>query len=220
MVKENKMTTKNEMPEGYVKKESMLWVASVALVVGFLMGVVLTVYKSRSGLPVPSRPPQSQPAPQPAPPQAAKPGPSVETAAKIFELEKLTAQNPDDVEAWTQLGNLYFDTENFQKAIEAYQKSLALKPDNANVLTDMGVMYRRSGQPNEAIKAFDRAIAVDPSHETSRFNKGVVLMHDLNDIESAIKAWEGLVAINPMARSSSGQLVADLIKRIQSRSAP
>jgi hypothetical protein len=45
-------------------------------------------------------------------------------------------------------------------------------------------------------------------------------MHDLNDIEGAVKAWEGLVAINPMARSSSGQLVADLIKRVQPSSKP
>jgi len=215
------MTEKNEIPEGYVKKETMLWIASIALVVGFLMGVVLTVYKSRSGLPVPSMPPQARTAPQPAPPpQAGKPGPSVETATRIFELEKLTAQNPEDVEAWTQLGNLYFDSENFQKAINAYQKSLALRPDDANTLTDMGVMYRRIGNPAEAIKAFDKAMAVDPRHEVSRFNKGIVLMHDLNDIAGAVQAWEGLVTINPMAKSPNGQLVADLVKRIQSRSQP
>jgi cytochrome c-type biogenesis protein CcmH/NrfG len=206
------MTKQNEVPAtGYVKKETMLWVTTIALVVGFLLGVVLTVYKSSSGLPVPSAPPRSQP----PPPQAGTQGPSVETAARIFKLEKLTNQNPNDVEAWIQLGNSYFDSENHEKAINAYQKSLALKPDDANVLTDMGVMYRRSGKPAEAIEAFDKAIAVDPRHEVSRFNKGIVLMHDLNDIAGAVKAWEGLVAVNPAAKSPNGQLVSELVKRMQ-----
>ena len=206
------MTKQNEVPAtGYVKKETMLWVTTIALVVGFLLGVVLTVYKSSSGLPVPSAPPRSQP----PPPQAGTQGPSVETATRIFKLEKLTNQNPNDVEAWIQLGNSYFDSENHEKAINAYQKSLALKPDDANVLTDMGVMYRRSGKPAEAVEAFDKAIAVDPRHEVSRFNKGIVLMHDLNDIAGAVKAWEGLVAVNPAAKSPNGQLVSELVKRMQ-----
>ena len=206
------MTKQNEVPAtGYVKKETMLWVAIITLVVGFLMGVVVTVYKSSSELPVASAPPRSQP----PPPQADAKGPSVETAARIFELEKITNQNPNDAEAWIQLGNLYFDSENHEKAINAYQKSLALKPDNADVLTDMGVMYRRSGKPAEAIEAFDKAIAVDPRHEVSRFNKGIVLMHDLNDIAGAVKAWEGLVAVNPAAKSPSGQLISELVKRMQ-----
>lgn len=206
------MTEQNEAPAtGYVKKETMLWVATITLIMGFLLGVVVTVYKTSSGLPVPSVKPQSQL----PPPQAGKQGPSVETAARIFELEKITNQNPNDAEAWIQLGNLYFDSENFEKAINAYQKSLALKPDNANVLTDLGVMYRRSGKPAEAIKAFDRAISVDPRHEVARFNKGIVLMHDLNDIAGAMRSWEELVAVNPAAKSPGGQLISELIKRMQ-----
>lgn len=56
------MAEKNKMPEGYVKKETILWVATIALVVGFLMGMVLTASKSKSGLPVQSAPPGSPPA--------------------------------------------------------------------------------------------------------------------------------------------------------------
>jgi tetratricopeptide (TPR) repeat protein len=86
-----------------------------------------------------------------------------------------------------------------------------LAPNDANVWTDMGVMYRRSGQPQEAIKAFDKAVEVDPKHETSRFNKGIVLMHDLNDTPGAIKAWEGLVQVNPVAVAPNGQSVDQMV---------
>ena len=122
------------------------------------------------------------------------------------------AINPTNADAWTQLGHVYFDTENFSKAIRAYEKSLELSPDNPNVLTDLGVMYRRNGQPEKALEKFDRAIAVAPNHEQSRFNKGIVLRYDMNDREGAIKVWEDLIRINPSATTPNGQLVSEAIK--------
>jgi len=121
------------------------------------------------------------------------------------------AANPSNVAAWISLGNSYFDTAQHEKSIQAYQKALALQPDNANVWTDMGVMYRRAGKPREAVKAFDKAVEVDTKHETSRFNKGIVLMHDLNDINGAIKAWEGLLEVNPVAVAPNGQSVDQMV---------
>ena len=123
--------------------------------------------------------------------------------------------NPDNIEAWTQLGNHYFDTGNFAKAINAYNKSLALNPNNANVLTDLGVMYRRNGNPVEAVASFDKAIAVDPNHQTARFNKGIVQLNDLNDRAGAIKTWQELVAIKPDATAPNGQLISEIILEIQ-----
>jgi len=198
---------KKEVNTGYVKKETSLIVAIIALIIGFFGGVILTIYKSGSVLPV-----QTAARPQPVgTDQTAPPG----NAKNIIELEKRTLKKPDDVDAWIQLGNLHFDSNNYDEAIIAYNKSLELNPDNADVLTDLGVMYRRSGRPNEAVKSFNRAIKVNSRHEISRLNKGVVLMHDLNDVEGAIKAWEELLLLNPMAKTSSGQSVSDLIQKVK-----
>ena len=190
-----------------VKKETMWMVASIALVAGFLGGVVFGVYKSGTGTSV-----QESMLSQPAEEEQ---GASVESAAQIFELEKRTSESPDDVAAWIDLGNLYFDTGNYEKAITAYNKALELNPNNANVMNDLGVMYRRTGQPKKAIEAFDKAIKIDPGHETVRFNKGIVLMHDLNDLEGAIQAWEELVKLNPDAISPTGQPVKKLVENLK-----
>ena len=195
-----------------VKRETVWLIASIALVVGFLGGVVFGVYKTGSDRPI-----QKKMVSQPAEKDQ---GAAVERAAQIFQLEKIVKENPKDVASWTSLGNLYFDNGDFQKAIAAYTKSLELHPNNADVLTDLGVMYRRSGQPKKAIELFDEAAKVDPKHETALFNKGIVLMHDLNDLDGAINAWEALVKRNPAATSPTGQPIKDLVEKLKTGMKP
>jgi cytochrome c-type biogenesis protein CcmH/NrfG len=185
-----------------VRKETMYMVAVLALAVGFFGGVVFSVLSSDSSPPGQTvAPVQSSPVPQA----------NVDLSAGIAVQEKAVAANPNDVNAWIQLGNNYFDTDQYDKSIQAYRKSLAINPNNANVWTDMGVMYRRSGRPQEAIKSFDKAIEVDSRHETARFNKGIVYLHDLKDTQAAIQAWEDLMKVNPFAMAPNGQSIDQMV---------
>jgi cytochrome c-type biogenesis protein CcmH/NrfG len=204
------MAKQKSLEGNYVKKEIMLIVALIALVIGFLGGIFYSAFQSgptgkvqtASG---PARPPQQQ---------QSQPNLSNEQARNILSLEQEVAVNPTNIDAWTQLGNVYFDTQNFTKAIRAYEKSLELSPNNPNVLTDLGVMYRRNGQPGKAVEVFDRAMTIDPRHEQSRFNKGIVLRYDMNDREGAVKAWEELLRINPSATAPNGQPLSEAIKSL------
>ena len=200
---------KQKNTEGnFVKKETMLIVALVALVIGFLGGIFYSAFQAG-----PTGSVQTASAPA-GPSQQQQPNLSNEQARSILSLEQEVAVNPTNVDAWTQLGHVYFDTNNPAKAIRAYEKSLGLSPDQPDVLTDLGVMYRRNGQPEKALEVFDKAIAIDPTHQQSRFNKGIVLRYDLNDRDGAVKAWEELVKINPSAAAPNGQLVSEAIKSL------
>ena len=196
-----------KVSSGYVKKETALLIAVVAVVAGFLSGIVFSVYYTGSSQTI-----QSSATPPPSSGQAQ--GLTSQQAGSILALEKEVAANPDNASAWAQLGHIYFDTNKPAKAIRAYEKSLALQPNNPNVLTDLGVMYRRNGQPGKALEVFDKAIALNPRHEQARFNKGIVLKYDLNDREGAIQAWEELLKINPTAVLSNGQPVSEAIKTL------
>ena len=206
------MVKKNETDGQYVKKETMLVVALVAVIVGFLGGVVFSAYKSGVGL--------KGSAPDPSGQTAQKQDVSNKLTQEVNDLEKDISLHPENIETLIRLGNLYFDTDQPGKAIMAYNKALKLEPNNPDVLTDLGVMYRRKNQPLEAIKAFDKAIKIDLRHEASRFNKGVVLLHDLNDSEGAIRAWEELVEVNPFAKAQGGELVVELIEKIKAKDNP
>ena len=187
----------------YVRKETFWLVTLLALAVGFFGGVMFGVFKTDTAE-MPGRP-------APAPTQAADPG----KASIVAALEKETRSNPGNLDAWIELGNAYFDSNQYEKSIGAYRKALEIDPDNANVWTDMGVMYRRNGNPQEAINAFDKAIEADPKHEVSRMNKGIVLLHDLKDTDGAIKAWEGLLEVNPVAMAPTGRSVDEMVQQIK-----
>ena len=189
----------------YMRKETALLIALLALAVGFFGGVFFGIYKS--GPTVAGAPAGMPTAPRELPAQAAA-------------LEKETRQNPSNVAAWIELGNLYFDADQYEKSIQAYRKALELKPDNADVWTDLGVMYRKAGRSDEAVKAFDQATSVNPKHEVSRLNKGIVLLHDLQDPAGAIRAWEGLLEINPVATFPGGMSVDQMIQQLKKQEMP
>lgn len=196
-----------------VHKQTLYIAILVSITFGFMIGAVYTSFKLAGDV-------QGQRVAQKDPHDHEQNGngqAQVEAGAQILKLETFLKEHPDDAEAWTQLGNVFFDSSRFADAIDAYEKSLALVPGNPNVLTDLGVMYRRNKAPEKAIEAFDKAIAAQPDFETARFNKGIVLMHDLNDLPGAIKTWEELVAVNPMAHAPNGQLVSTLIQGLKNK---
>ncbi len=183
------------------RKDSLIIYVVLAFIAGFLSGAAFAVFKM---------------------------GPETETAVTkqqsnmseqqiqaIAHLEQEVTGNPDRFQAWTQLGNLYYDTGQYPKAVKAYEKSLELHSGNANIWTDLGVMYRRTNQPEKAIEAFDKAISMDPSHEISRLNKGIVLMYDLDDVDGAIDSWEGLLKINPDAKTGNGDSIREFVDSVK-----
>ena len=204
------MGKKRENEVSGVQKQTLYIAILVSITFGFMVGALYTSFKLADDAPVARQ--------QPAPGGAANLQEiSAETGSRILKLEQFLKENPENVDAWTQLGNLFFDTNRFEDAIEAYQKSLALKPGDPGVLTDMGVMYRRNKNPKKAVESFDLAIAANPVFETARFNKGIVLMHDMEDMTGGIRAWEALVEMNPMAQAPNGKLVSSLVENMKKK---
>ena len=161
--------------------------------------------------------PKGMPAPEEKAEGNQKPDLATMADPHIRKLQAVLKETPDNVQAWVELGNAFFDIDRFGDAINAYEKSLSIQPDNPHVLTDLGVMYRRNNEPEKALTAFNKAIAVQPDFETAWFNKGIVYMHDLNDIPKAIESWEQLVKVNSMARTSGGKLLSEMVDNLKTQ---
>jgi cytochrome c-type biogenesis protein CcmH/NrfG len=177
-------------------KQRVIILVVVVFIAGFVSGTVITAMKT-AGVAV-------QPADQAggtlspiAPPVT---GEAIDPEkARLMEQALLdkTKLNPDQAEAWIHLGNYYFDANQYQKSIEAYERSLELKPSNPDVMTDLGIMYRRLGKPQKAVEIFRKVLQIDPRHVQSLFNLGIVLQNNLKDIPGAIEAWEKYLQVDP-----------------------
>ena len=182
-----------------MKKETVILIVVIAFLVGFITGATVAILKGKKGVEGPAMVQKPQVAPAPAPP-----GPSpIEVASKIQTLKDIVKKDPNNLAAWVELGNLYFDSNQPKEAIEAYSQYLAAKPDNADVRTDMGIMYRNLGNVDLALQEFQRAAQSEPKHINSRYNIGIVLLHDKQDIKGAIKAWEEYLKVDPKSERAS-----------------
>ena len=176
-----------------MKKETVILVVVIAFLVGFITGATVAILKGKKGAEGPAMVQKPQTAPMPAPP-----GPSpLEVASKAQTFKDILKKDPKNLPAWVELGNLYFDANQPKEAIEAYSQYLVMKPDNADVRTDMGIMYKNLGDFNRALEEFRKAAQSDPKHINSRYNIGIVLLHDKQDIKGALKAWEEYLIVDP-----------------------
>lgn len=197
-----------ELKEHYIKKSSAIILIVIAFVVGaFAASQITLLYTSQR--------PRVAAAPAAAPQQTAVPEPHTANPEALANLESQAAMDPTNADKWIKLGNFCFDHDLPTKAIIAYKKGLELAPTRVNVWSDLGVMYRRTEQYKEAVDAFAHAASLDKTHLTSRFNMGIVYLHDLNDKESALKIWKEVLSIDPNAKTPTGQNLAELVKGLE-----
>ena len=176
-----------------VRLDQAILIAGGCLVLGYLLGIGTALVIQ--GKPSPVQGPAAGPPPAVSPPGSALGSMS----AEIRELRNIVEKNPENAGAWVRLGNLYFDTDQFMDAIDAYTKGLELAPNDPDVITDRAIMYRRIGDFEQAASELRRAAQLSPTHLNSLLNLGVVLRYDLNDVPGAIQAWQGYLARNPPA---------------------
>jgi len=205
-----------------MKKETVILMVVIAFLVGFITGATVAILRGTKGaekVAMVQKPQVALPgAPAPAPPAPAPPArDSVEVASQIQTLKEIVKKDPKNLPAWVELGNLYFDSDQPKEAIEAYSHYLAGKPDNPDVRTDMGVMYRKIGQSDKALEEFRKAAQIDPKHVVSRYNIGLVLLHDKHDIKGAIMAWEDYLKVDP--NSERAQRIRAQIEKMKAMSA-
>jgi cytochrome c-type biogenesis protein CcmH/NrfG len=191
----------------YVKKSSAVLLAVLGVLVGAFIGNAVTMLyvgqrEQRVNLSAQATPTES-PMPNSADPEA------------LASMENAAAADPTNADLWIRLGNFCFDHNLPARAVNAYERALELRPNEVNVWSDLGVMYRRTKQFEKSVDAFSHAAALDKDHITSRFNMGIVYLHDLHDPASALKVWKEVLAINPEAKSPTGQRVADMVQELE-----
>jgi len=168
---------------------------AIGIFAGFLAGYFVGAGHSNDDAPAIAAAAPAPPAGG-APMMPPKPNP-MEYQERIAANQKIVEADPKNEQAWVAIGNDYFDLQQAQSAVDAYAKALALVPNNPDVLTDQGVMYRQLGATDKAIANFKQAGKLNPRHVQSYFNLGIIYSQDKKDNDSALKAWNKVIEIDP-----------------------
>ena len=183
-------------------KESKFALAILSLLIGFVGGVVFTVYNAPTLT--------SQLATEDT--QEAEP--KIDWAEHISHLKESLEKDPKNTEMVAQLANAYYETQDYQQSIDTYLQLVTMVDEKSTVYQDLGVVYRKDGQFEKSVEAFENAIAQDPTNLHALFNIGIVQFHDLNDQAGAKKTWEKIAAVKPDFQLPSGMTIQQVIEKL------
>jgi tetratricopeptide (TPR) repeat protein len=145
----------------------------IPLLVGALVGFIGGYFAAGGGRPSPGGAPTSN--------GRAAAG----SADRVTELRQALERDPENPGLWTTLGNIYYDREEWDRAIEAYDKARRKAPSDPNLLSDLGAAHRNRGDFKQALGFFEKARAADPDHWQSLLNLVLCETFDVRDASAA-----------------------------------
>jgi tetratricopeptide (TPR) repeat protein len=121
-----------------------------------------------------------------------------DNADAILWLERATAMEPNNKEAWYFLGRAYYTASRLSDAQRAFQLVLQIDPQDPKAENNMGLIYESGGKTEEALKAYQNSISwqqrnAHPS-EQPYLNMGNLLV-TLERLEEAIAPLQKAVEL-------------------------
>lgn len=129
----------------------------------------------------------------------------VDEAVKM--IKEIIADDPDIIDAYFSLGNIYFKQGNYEEAIANFQESLNRRPDDTFTVINIANAYRRMEKYEEAEKFILDHLNKGMSDSQLFFILGGIKILQKKEDE-AIKYYEQCLELNPSSTSSHNALAA------------
>jgi putative nucleotidyltransferase with HDIG domain len=102
----------------------------------------------------------------------------------IRKLERIVADDPNNFEILFQLGKLYADANDLNKAIDFLERTLSANPHYINARYDLGIVFSRKLGYDYAVKEWQKII-----DEDGDFRFGDIDMSVVSPVDLAVKVW-------------------------------
>jgi arylsulfatase A-like enzyme/tetratricopeptide (TPR) repeat protein len=120
-------------------------------------------------------------------------------------LTGVLESDPQVIDAWFLLGNLYFKEGRYREAIGHFRNVLELKPDYDLAVINMAHAYRRLGDDAAAMAGYERYLQLDPKDAYVRYQVGEVFL-DRGDVDRAEQVFRQALALDPKVASATNAL--------------
>ena len=107
--------------------------------------------------------------------------------------------DPNYVDAYVNIGTLYYDRKKFEKAQRYYRQAIARDPHHAKAYFNLGNVLDELGCTDKAIELYEKAIEVDSTFSDAYFNLATAC-EKLGTQDKAIKYWTGYLELDPDSR--------------------
>jgi len=117
----------------------------------------------------------------------------------VHHYRQAIENDPQYVDAYTNLGKVYTDTEEYEKAVDTYEKVLTLSPpvdQVPKIHLNLGVSYLRMDRIDSAIVEWKKAIKLSPNYMDAYMNLGTAYQNK-NMPDSTRVVWERALEISP-----------------------
>ena len=116
--------------------------------------------------------------------------------AAIDSFKQALKINPENAEAYNNIGNVLHTKGDQEAAIGSYKKALKIKPDYAEAYSNMGNALNAKGDPDASISSYKQALKIKPDYAEAYYNMGIALK-DKGDPEAAIDSYRRAIKIKP-----------------------
>ena len=139
-------------------------------------------------------------------------------ASEAQQFETALKDDPKNLNALIQLGNLYYDwgqneidtkgdtaqpEDKWLRAIKYYGQALEIDPSNVNIRVDMANLMRFTGRTDEALSQYRTAIKQDPKHVQARINLISALGQLKQDYKGAVSEYDALLKAIPEQKDNA-----------------
>ena len=130
---------------------------------------------------------------------------------KILDYKTAVVLNPNDADAYYNLGAVYARIGRYRAASQAYQAALLIAPGHLNARNNLGNIHLRRRELGQAISAYRKVLELDPDYARAHHNLGNVYVIQ-GESALAIASFEKAVAADPQYRKAR-QMLAQLYRR-------
>ncbi len=121
---------------------------------------------------------------------------------KKFEMAELLLQevikrNPENVMAYSYLGDIFLKKKRYDGALNLYKKALDLNPDMAENHFRIGQIYYYKKMGDLSIESFRKSLELDSKIKYAYYHIGLSYLMLLRDKKNTIENWETYIKLAP-----------------------
>lgn len=119
-------------------------------------------------------------------------------AAEYENILKQASQNdPNNIEIYSYLAQLYYAEHQYPKAVIQLKKILAIRPHHASANYLLGSLYVDMNERNKAREAFRRVLTIERQHDGALNALAYIYAQDGTHLYEALKMIHKAIAIDP-----------------------